>query len=220
MLPNAGLGKVLDSLRGRHYKCSAQLEPREERRPMRPIIPLSAAALGMSAPVLAAEMVPVPAFTAIELSNGGDVELRRGPVQRVTIVEGSSQFTSVRVVRDRKLSIDACNARCPRHYRLRILIESPSVPVLGVSGGGRITAAPGFGSQRDLTVAVGGGGGIDVRAVPAEVATAAVSGGGAIKVRARRVLTAAVNGGGDIQYWGNPTVTSAINGGGIVRPAS
>ena len=182
-------------------------------------LPMFAAALALSAPVLAAETVPVSRFNAVELRGGGEVHLRRGPVQRVTIVEGSSQFTSIRIVGNQKLRIEACNVRCPRHYRLRILVESPTVPVLGVSGGGVITAESGFGRQRNLTVAIGGGGAIDVRTVPAEVATAAVSGGGAIKLRADRVLTAAVHGGGEIRYWGDPKVTTAVNGGGAVRPA-
>ena len=186
---------------------------------MHPYVPMFVAALALSAPVLAAETVPVARFNAIELRGGGEVHLRRGPIQRVTLIEGSRQFTTVGVVGNQKLRIDACNGRCPRHYRLRVLVESPTVPVLGVNGGGAITAQAGFGSQRNLTVAVGGGGAIDVRAVPAEVATAAVSGGGAIKLRAHRVLTAAVNGGGEIRYWGDPKVTTAINGGGVVRPA-
>jgi hypothetical protein len=186
---------------------------------MRSILTLFAMSLAMTAPVLATEVVPVSSFHAIELRGGGDIQLRPGPVQRVTLVEGSSQFTRIRVVQNSKLRIDACNNRCPHNYRLRIVIESPTVPVLGVSGGGSITAESGFGGQHDLTVAVGGGGAIDVRAVPTAVATAAVSGGGAIKIRAQRTLTAAVNGGGEIRYWGNPAVTTAISGGGTVRPA-
>ena len=186
---------------------------------MQPYVPMFAAALALSAPVLAAEAVPVSRFNAVELRGGGEVHLRRGPVQRVTLIDGSRQFTSIRVVGNQKLRIDACNDRCPRHYRLRVLIESPTVPVLAVSGGGAITAQSGFGSQRNLTVAVGGGGTIDTRAVPAEIATAAVSGGGAIRLRADRVLTAAVHGGGEIRYWGDPKVTTAVNGGGAVRPA-
>ena len=187
---------------------------------MRSLFTLLAASVAASAPVMATEVVPVSKFKAVELRGGGDVQLRHGPVQRVTLIDGSSQFTSVRIVRDQKLRIDACNANCPRHYRLRILIESPTVPVLGVSGGGSITADPGFGGQKELTVAVGGGGSIDVRALRADDVTAAVSGGGAIKVRAQRVLTAAVNGGGEVRYWGDPSVTTAINGGGTVRPGT
>ncbi|HEX6661099.1 MAG TPA: DUF2807 domain-containing protein [Sphingomicrobium sp.] len=187
---------------------------------MRPIITMCILGLATSAPVLATEVVPLSPFNSIELRGGGEVELRPGAVQRVIIVEGSSQFTSVRVVSNRRLKIDACNARCPRHYRLRVLVESPAVPVLAVEGGGKITAAPNFANQRELTVAVNGGGAVDARAIPADDVTAAVHGGGEIKVRARRVLTAAVVGGGSVHYWGNPSVTTAIEGGGRVSPGS
>jgi hypothetical protein len=115
-----------------------------------------------------------------------------------------------------RLRIDACNDRCPQHYRLRILVESPTVPILAVKGGGTIAATSGFPSQRELVMAVGGGGAIDSRAVAAESATAAVSGGGEIKLRARKDLTAAVSGGGTVRYWGDPAVTQVIQGGGTV----
>src|SRR4051795_4165715 len=99
---------------------------------MRSIIPLFALAFAVSAPALAAEVVPVPAFRSVELRGGGDVSIVPGPAQRVAIVEGRSQFTQVRVGRDGKLRIDACNNRCPRHYRLRIQVQSPRVPDLAV----------------------------------------------------------------------------------------
>ena len=49
------------------------------------------------------------------------------PAQRVTILEGSSQFTRFRVDREGKLQIDACNEQCPRNYHLRVQIESPRI---------------------------------------------------------------------------------------------
>jgi hypothetical protein len=182
---------------------------------MRSLIPLFAMAFA-STSVVAAEVVPVAAFQSIELRGGGDLSLRPSPVQRVTLVEGSGQFTSVRVLSQGRLRIEACNARCPQHYRLRIVVESPTVPVLAVKGGGTIAAAPGFPSQRELVAAVGGGGAIDSRAVSVDDATAAVSGGGEIKLRARKALTAAVSGGGTVRYWGDPAVTTVIEGGGTV----
>jgi hypothetical protein len=186
---------------------------------MRSIVPLFLAALAASAPALAVEDIPLPAFQSVQLRGGGEVAIRPGPVQRVSIVEGSSQFTHVYVERHGQLKIDACNERCPHQYRLRIVIESPRLPpTLAVDGGGTILAGPGFVEQRELTLAVAGGGVIDTRAAPSASVTAAVNGGGQIKARPRSVLTAAVNGGGEIRYWGNPVVTSAIAGGGNVRP--
>lgn len=185
---------------------------------MRSIVPLFALAFVVSAPALAIENVPVPAFRSVELRGGGEVILRPGPAQRVAIINGSTQFTRIRVRRDGKLQIDACNERCPRHYSLKVEIQAPRAPDLGVMGGGSIRAASGFAPQPQVTVAVSGGGAIDVRAIEATNVTAAVNGGGKVDVRARRALTAAVNGGGEVRYWGNPAVTMAVHGGGIVRP--
>jgi len=185
---------------------------------MRSIVPLFAFAFAASAPVVAAEYIQVPAFRSVELRGGGDVTLRAGPSQRVTIVEGSSQVTRIYVLRDGRLRIDACNSHCPRHYRLRVEIQSPRVPDVAIAGGGKIQAAGGFPSQREIGVAVDGGGNIDLRSIDASHVTAAVNGGGHIAVRPRARLTAAVNGGGDIRYWGDPQVTMAVQGGGTVRP--
>ena len=183
----------------------------------RSILPLLAVTLLAAAPALASEVVPVTHFKSIELRGGGDVVVKRGPVQRVTLIEGGTQFTTVRVDRDDRLRIDVCNDRCPRNYRLRVVVESPTVPYLAVDGGGKITSAAGFAGQAEVVAAVNGGGMIDTTALAAEKATAAVHGGGEIKLRAIRSLTAAVNGGGVVRYWGNPQVTSAIDGGGAVR---
>ena len=187
---------------------------------MRSTIPLFAAALAASAPALALENVPVPGFRAVQLRGGGEVTVRPGPVQRVTIVEGSGQFTALRVERNGQLKIDACNNRCPRHYRLRIEIQSPRVPDLAVSGGGAIRASGGFAATDHLSAAVNGGGSIDARAIDAQNVSAAVNGGGHISVRPRRTLSAAVNGGGEVRYFGNPQVSMAVRGGGTVRPGS
>lgn len=185
---------------------------------MRSMIPLFAFAFAAGAPVVAAEHVPVPPFRSVELRGGGDVTLRAGPRQQVTIVEGSSAVSRIYVHRDGKLRIDACSYRCPRHYRLRVEIQSPQVPDVAIAGGGAIRALGGFPAEGRIAAAVDGGGAIDLRSVEASDVTAAVNGGGVISVRPRARLTAAVNGGGDIRYWGNPEVTMAVHGGGTVRP--
>ena len=185
---------------------------------MRSIVPLFAFAFAASAPVVAAEYVQVPAFRSVELRGGGDVTLRAGRAQQVTILEGSSQVSRIYVARDGKLRIEACNNRCPRNYRLRIDVQSPRVPDVAIAGGGRIHASGGFPTQGEVAAAVDGGGHIDLRSIEATHVTAAVNGGGHIAVRPRARLTAAVNGGGDIRYLGNPQVTMAVQGGGTVRP--
>ena len=111
---------------------------------MRSIAPLFALALAVSAPALATEVVPVAPFRSVELRGGGDVVVVPGPAQRVTLLEGSTQFTRLRVERGGQLKIDTCTDRCPHLYRLHVQIQSPSVPDLAVSGGGDIAVEPGF----------------------------------------------------------------------------
>jgi len=183
---------------------------------MRSIAPIFAFALAVSAPVLATEVVPVPAFHSVELRGGGDILVVPGSVQRVTLVQGSTRFTRFHMGRDGRLRIDACNALCPRNYPLQIRIESPRVPDVAIAGGGTIRATGGFAPQSALAAAIKGGGTIDLRSVEARDVSAAVDGGGDIYVHPRASLLAAVNGGGDIHYAGNPQVSMAVNGGGDV----
>lgn len=184
---------------------------------MRSTIPLFLFALAASAPALSAEVVPLPYFRSVELRGGGTVVLVPGPAERVTVIEGSTQFTSFRIERGDELKIDACNERCPNHYNLVIQIQSPRVPALAVTGGGLITTRPGFAPQSQLAAAVRGGGRIDARSLDAAQVAAAVDGGGDLLVRARASLAASVNGGGDIRYWGNPSVAMSTRGGGSIE---
>jgi len=186
---------------------------------MRYPLPLMSLAVAVIAPAQAAENValPVPAFNNVELRGGGDVVLVPGPAQRLTVLEGSTAFTRFRVDGSGKLKIDACDDRCPQHYRLRIEIQSPRVPPVAVMGGGEIRAAAGFAPQSEVAAGVAGGGKIDLRAVDASTAAAGVNGGGLILVRPRLSLAASVNGGGEVRHWGNPAVTTLIQGGGNVR---
>jgi hypothetical protein len=184
---------------------------------MRSIVPFFVFAVAASAPALATEAVPVPSFRAIELHGGGIVTIVPAAAQRVTILEGSTQFTRMHVEREGKLVIDTCNQQCPRNYHLRVQIESPHVLGLAVDGGGLMSTANGFPPQKELGVAVNGGGKIDARSIDAGHVGAAVNGGGMIMVRARSALGATVNGGGVIRYWGNPAVATSIQGGGAVH---
>jgi Putative auto-transporter adhesin, head GIN domain len=185
---------------------------------MRSIVPIFIVAFAASAPALAAEQIPVPHFDSVELKGGGDLYIVAGPVQRVTVLNGSSQLTSFRVRRQGQLEIvTACDSRCPHNYNLRIQVESPQVPDVAVSQGGTIVAQRGFGLQQQISAAVSEGGTIDLRAVEAESVSAAVNAGGDIFVRARESLSAAVHNGGDVHYSGHPAVSMAVSGGGDVR---
>ena len=185
---------------------------------VRSILPLFTAAFLASAPALAAEPIPVAPFRSVELTAGGDVTIVPGPVQRVTLLNGSTALTSFRVRRDGQLEIrTSCNERCPREYNLRIEIESPTLPDVAVHAGGTIIARPGFATQRDVSAAVDAGGTIDLRAVAADNVSAAITAGGDIYVRPRLTLNAAVNAGGEVHYSGNPQVSMAVANGGNVR---
>ena len=186
---------------------------------MRVLLPFVIATLSLPAQVSAAQPIAVPQFRSVELSAGGDLSIVRGPVQRVTLLNGSTDLTSFRVMRDGRLEISThCDRRCPREYNLRIQIESPTVPDIAVEAGGTIRVAPGFAPQRQLSAAINAGGTIDARAVPASEVSAAVNAGGDIYVRPSERLSAAVHAGGDIHYSGNPQVSMAVSGGGDVRP--
>ena len=183
------------------------------------VIPALFALLTIALPVSAQTIVPVRPFGGVELRGGGHVVLKHGNVQQVMLVKGSTRYTRFESDPDgsRKLVIDTCNDECPWHYDMEVVITSPFLPAVAISGGGAIEATGDFPGQRHVTAAVHGGGHIDIRSISAASATAAVDGGGKILLRTRTELTAAVNGGGHIEYWGNPgNVTKAINGGGEV----
>ena len=184
---------------------------------MRAVLPFIIAILVVPQAARAAETVPVSPFHSVELRGGGEITVVPGPVQRVTLLQGSSQITTFRVRERGKLEIDICRQRCPRNYNLQVRIESPHVPDVAIAGGGNIRATGGFAPQGQLSAAIHGGGKIDVRAVEARNVSAAIHGGGQINVRPRSSLSAAIHGGGEIRYSGNPQVSSAIHGGGAVH---
>lgn len=186
---------------------------------MRPAFPIALAAAALAAIPAAATLsspVPVAEFRAIDLQGGGTVRLRHAPVQRVTLVSGSMEHARIEVVQS-SLRLSPCVQRCPPNQRFEVMVESPGVTALAVTGGGTITVEGNFPRQPNLAAAVTGGGRIDARAIPAGSIAAAVRGGGGIVAGPSSSLAASINGGGSIQYAGDPTVTSAINGGGTVR---
>ena len=171
--------------------------------------------LGAASPARAQTPVALPAFDSVELRGGGHVTLRHGPVQRVTLVRGSTEMTGFAVDGRGRLTIEACVRSC-RDYDLQIEIVTPAIEAAAVRGGGSIDAGSGFPGQEQLAVAVTGGGAIDLRGIRARNVAAAVTGGGSILTSAEDSLAANVSGGGEIAYWGDPQVTQAVSGGGAV----
>jgi hypothetical protein len=197
---------------------------------MRQAVLIALLAFTASSPAAASEVVPLPRFKALELRGGGEIVLRHGPVQRVTIIEGDSNISRLevpgpsqeRIGRDvyrnsgESLVIRACRERCPRNYRLRVEIVSPEVAAIAISGGGSIRTEGAFPHTDAVALAVSGGGMIDGRALRADAVGASVNGGGLISTHPRESLGASVQGGGTIRYWGSPSVGQNVRGGGEV----
>lgn len=184
----------------------------------------------IASPAAAAEVVQLPRFKALDLRGGGEIVLRHGPVQRVTIIEGDRRVSRLevpgpserRVGRNtyrnsgESLVIRACEGRCPRNYRLRVEVVSPEVTAIAITGGGTVRTAGTFPRSDAIGLAVTGGGMLDARALSANAVGAAVTGGGLINTHPRQSLGASVTGGGTIRYWGNPSVGQHVRGGGAV----
>jgi len=183
------------------------------------LVPVALALLPVPAALGAAETLQLPAFRQLELRGGGEVTVRHGPRQQVTLIIGNSRITRFAVEDGRRLVVRACDGQCPRDYKPRIEIVSPRLDALAVTGGGVVRAATAFPRGNSLALAVTGGGVLDARAIPAGSVAAAVTGGGLINTSPAASLTAAVRGGGAVRYWGNPSVTQAVVGGGAVTRA-
>ncbi len=172
----------------------------------------------IAAPSAAATPVQVSNFDSVELRGGGQVMLRHGAQQRVTLVSGDPAMTRFTVDADGRLRIDACVRSC-RDYDLRVEIVTPDIEAVAIRGGGRIASDGRFPRRERLAAAISGGGAIDLASLEANHVAASVSGGGLIRINARENLAANVNGGGAITYLGDPTLVSSVNGGGSVSPA-
>ena len=161
-------------------------------------------------------VIPVGRFRSVELHDGGDVILRHGSAQRVTLLGGSLRYSQVRLAEGQRLVIDSCGLDCPRDYRLRIEIVTPELSAVSVSDGGTVRTVGAFPAQATIATSVAQGGTIDIRSVAADAVNASVDSGGRIFTNPRKSLTAAVKSGGAITYWGDVRVQRAIRDGGVV----
>lgn len=162
----------------------------------------------------------LPPFSSIQVRNGGHVVLRSAPAQRLTVLQGSLDYTRVAVTGGGVLVIDRCSVHCPPGYELEIEILMPNVSRLSLANGGRIQTLGSFGAQANLAAAVAHGGTIDVRSMAVDKVDATVEQGGRILTVPQGSLFARVTQGGVITYWGNPRVESSVQHGGIVGRGS
>ena len=177
---------------------------------------LAAALLALaSIPAAAQTPIAVPRFDSVELRGGGELVIRHGPQQRVTLISGNRALAGFEVERDGKLVIRACRTSC-RRQNLRVEVVTPELDAVAINGGGSIRIDGRFPREDSFAVAINGGGTIDARAVPARNVAAAINGGGRIRTAPERSLAASIRGGGAILYTGDPETAVSIRGGGTV----
>lgn len=174
--------------------------------------------LMLATPAAAGTVVPLAPFRALDLHGGGEVVLKHGSVQRVTILKGSLQYSELRVVNG-TLDVSACRSwwQCPRNYDFKVEVVTPMLSAFAVHGGGDLTTEGAFPQQDELSLDIHGGGDADLKAIPVRHASVSVHGGGDLKITATEVLSGSVEGGGDVTYWGHPKqLAIATHGGGDI----
>jgi hypothetical protein len=181
---------------------------------------LSTLALAMAAPASAQTVVPLAPFRSVELRDGGKAILHHGPVQRVTLLKGSPDYTLVTIAGGDRLVIDKCRNDCPRGYELEIEIVTPGIAGISIAHGGTIASRGNFPRQAEIRVAVSNGGTIDVRSMTVDSVNASVDQGGRIFTKPQSAMSASVRQGGIITYWGDAQVKSSVQHGGVVTKGS
>jgi hypothetical protein len=155
-------------------------------------------------------------FSAVELRNGGTVNLVHGPSQRVTLRKGDPEQIAITIGADRRLVIDRCPRQCQRRHDLEVDVETPGLAAIAVAEGGTIQSRGEFPLQPKVRVDISQGGTIDIRSMAAANVTASVYSGGRIFTQAGAALSARVEQGGNVTYWGDPVVQSSVRSGGVV----
>jgi beta-lactamase regulating signal transducer with metallopeptidase domain len=212
-----------------HGRVTAILDATKARVPLSRVALLIALALlaclmvalaavsAMASPVTLEPGRPlVVSFSAVELRNGGTVNLIHGPSQRVTLLKGEPDQVAIAIGADGRLLIDRCPKHCPRGHDLEVQVETPSVAEIAVAEGGTIQSRGDFPLQPEIDVGVSQGGTIDIRSMPVANVTASVFSGGRIFTRPESNLSAEVEQGGNVTYWGDPVVKSSVQFGGVV----
>jgi hypothetical protein len=161
-------------------------------------------------------VIPVGQFRSVELHDGGNVIVRHGPTQRVTILMGDARYTRIRIAGGQRLVIEKCQPECPSGYRHQIEVITPEISAISVANGGTVQSVGAFPVQATIAAAVEQGGTIDIRSIPADTVDASVHQGGRIFTHPRETLAATIASGGGITYWGDPRVKRIVRNGGAV----
>ena len=170
----------------------------------------------IAVPVAGQTPIRVAPFRSIELHSGGEVVLRHGATQRVTLLKGDADCARVMTDGAGRLVIEKYSAECHRKYDLQVEVVAPQFAEVAVNDGGHINSIGDFPRQPQIRTAVRNGGSVDLRSMPADKVIASVAQGGRILVMPQTMLTASVADGGQITYWGEPRVEKSIQHGGAV----
>ncbi len=177
-------------------------------------------------------------FDQIDFGVDGEVILKQGPVQEVTI-EGQRNILDVleTKVRNGKLEINFDHMQVRRYRDIKVYITVPEVTYLKVSGSGRITGEEDF-SVSDLQIRVSGSGDINFSAVGATNIDSEISGSGDLyltgdclkhnstisgsgKIKAYDLLTEdtsiRISGSGDAEIAVSDYLKATVSGSGKVR---
>ncbi|HUQ21219.1 MAG TPA: DUF2807 domain-containing protein [Gemmatimonadaceae bacterium] len=165
---------------------------------------------------LPSQPLQVPPFSSVETHDGAHVFIRQGSPQRVTLVEGTLDYSRITVDNGR-LVIEKCvREHCPRGYQLDIEIVVPVITSLSIESGGLLQTRGAFAPRGELTVSAHHGGTVDTRSLPVDKVSAFIEQGGRILTTAQRTLFATVTQGGHVEYWGDAQAKTSIKDGGVV----
>lgn len=186
--------------------------------PSRPLIgALAALLLTLPPAARAGTTISVKPFRSVTLRSGGEVILRPGSKQKVTMLEGNQDCVRVEV-EDGDLVIETTHHGCRKGDDLTVEVITPDIEEVMVTDGGTLRSLGAFPPSEKLLATVSDGGMLDIRSMKADEVLATVNSGGRILTRPVKNLLATVLQGGNITYWGEPHVISTIQHGGHVGP--
>ncbi len=182
------------------------------------------------------ETIELPPFESIGLAIEAKVFLRQGKQQKVRIKAQKNIIDNIeQKVKDNAWGI-SFKEEARRYDPVEIYVTMADIRNLSVAGSGSIICAEAFSELRQLDLAIGGSGkiemlgdagrmkislagsgvfaGADLKTQQAEVN---VAGSGTAEVHAEEQLKVSIAGSGDVYYYGSPRVESSIAGSGKVR---
>src|SRR5471030_258052 len=175
-------------------------------------------------------------FNALATSVGGNIEVRIGDTESITIeTDDNIQPLIEAVVENGTLRIRPQKKDLQLDTRtLRIVVQARGLERIAVGGSGSVDAAHlqsdavaialgGSGNMKAggrtdrLQVSIGGSGKVQAGQLAAHDVTVSIGGSGQATVNALQTLHVSVAGSGDVGYYGNPQVAKTVMGSGAVK---